>query len=716
MNKKDLQKMRTLLATPAMMRMVAEDAPHIEKSYGRSTAIYKRNIYMRCLIAGDILKVAFYLAEHMRSGGRNPIFELFISRKDRSFITYDCQQKKWRTARLNLLDCPGYYSYAHEKWASKTDTKAIQAYLGSTQDAFRSLLAFQDQIRHEELKRRHRKETDPWDADLEQTPKLPKDWQHWVSKVGIPTNYIYYHYVRKGAKQGYCTYCEKEVPIRQPRHNTDGRCPCCRRPITFKSVGKAGTVMTDRFHMYLLQRCRDGFICREFCGYRKYPKGAYQAPECSSWEIRRVIYGVDGRNPRAYYMGLYRQCETRWIATAPCSASWNGPSGGRVYGKTLPTLARSELRRTGLIEMLSFYQMTDPEKYLAVLEKVPQLEQIVKAGLFRLANECLEGYHNLHGSINPDAGGSLAKILGINAQELGRLRQNNGGRAFLRWLQVERASNKELPDEAITWFCSEKITVDDLKFISGKMNVVQIYNYMRRQMSESGMRSKEMLTTWSDYLSMAKRIGMDTGDAIVFRVRKLRQRHDELVALFQSKDLALQAGEILEKYPHLDEICRLLKDKYEYADEEYTVLAPTCVEDIIAEGRNLSHCVANIDRYWDRIERHESYVLFLRRTSAAEKPYYTLEIEPGGTVRQKRTLYDRQEADIEQATRFLAKWQMVISERMNEADRELARKSKLLRIEQFEQLRRDKITIHTGTLRDSLLVDVLMADLMEVAA
>jgi DNA-binding transcriptional regulator PaaX len=235
-------------------------------------------------------------------------------------------------------------------------------------------------------------------------------------------------------------------------------------------------------------------------------------------------------------------------------------------------------------------------------------------------------------------------------------------------------------------------------------------------MSESGMKSKEMLTTWSDYLSMAKRIGMDTGDAIVFRVRKLRQRHDELVALFQSKDLALQAGELLEKYPHLDEICRSLKDKYEYADEEYTVLAPTCVEDIIAEGRNLSHCVANIERYWDRIERHESYVLFLRRTSAAEKPYYTLEIEPGGTVRQKRTLYDRQEADIEQATRFLAKWQMVISERMNEADRELAKKSKVLRNQQFEQLRRDKITIHTGTLRDSLLVDVLMADLMEVAA
>lgn len=716
MNKKELQTMRTLLATPTMMRIAAADTPHIEKRWGQSITIYKQNIYMRCLIAGGILKVAFYLAEHMRSGGRNPVYELFISRKEKRFITFDCRQQKWRTARLNLLNWPGYSYYSREKWASKADTKAIQAYLGSTQGTYDSLLAYQNQIRHEELKKRHRKETDPWDADLEQTPKLPKDWQRWVSKVGIPENYIYYHYEKKGAKKGYCTFCEQEVPIRQPRHNAAGRCPCCRRPITVKSVGKAGTVVTDRYHMYLLQRCKDGFICREFQGYRKYPKGEYQTPECASWEIRRVIYEVDGCNPRAYYKGLYRQCETRWIATAPCSATWNGSSEGSVYGKTLPSLARSELRKTGLIEMLSFSKGTDPEKYLAVLEKVPQLEQIVKAGLFRMANECIGSYYNFRDAIKPEAGSSLTKMLGIDSQELGRLRQNNGGIAFLRWLQFEKASNKELPDEAIAWFCKEKITTDGLKFISGTMSMVQVYNYMRRQISDSGMSSKEMLTTWSDYLSMAKRLGMDTRDAIVFRVRKLRQRHDELVTLFQSKDLAMQAGEILEKYPHLDEICRSLKEKYEYADEEYTVLAPTCVEDIIAEGRQLSHCVADSERYWDRIERHEAYVLFLRRTSAVEKPYYTLEIEPGGTVRQKRTLYDRQEADIEQATKFLAKWQTAISERLSDADKELAKTSKVLRNQQFEQLRNDQVIIHTGTLRGALLVDVLMADLMEVAA
>ena len=63
----------------------------------------------------------------------------------------------------------------------------------------------------------------------------------------------------------------------------------------------------------------------------------------------------------------------------------------------------------------------------------------------------------------------------------------------------------------------------------------------------------------------------------------------------------------------------------------------------------LHHCVGNDgagERYYDRMERRESFIMFLRRTEEPNDPYYTLEIEPDGTVRQKRTLFDRQYEDI----------------------------------------------------------------------
>ena len=153
--------------------------------------------------------------------------------------------------------------------------------------------------------------------------------------------------------------------------------------------------------------------------------------------------------------------------------------------------------------------------------------------------------------------------------------------------------------------------------------------------------------------------------------------------------------------------------KRTYADADYMVMVPSGILDIITEGRALHHCAGSSDRYWDRIERRESFVMFLRKTADPFHAYYTLEVEPDGTVRQKRTEYDRQKKDIEQATEFLQKWQRVITARLTESDKALAAESRILREKEFIQLKKDRVIIHTGHLAGKLLVDVLMADLME---
>ena len=91
-------------------------------------------------------------------------------------------------------------------------------------------------------------------------------------------------------------------------------------------------------------------------------------------------------------------------------------------------------------------------------------------------------------------------------------------------------------------------------------------------------------------------------------------------------------------------------------------------------------------------------------------------MEPNGTIRQKRTYFDRQNDDLKDAEKFLKEWQKVVSERLTENDREKAEKSKVLRLQEFEQLRQDDIRIHTGDLAGQRLVDVLVSDLMETAA
>lgn len=69
--------------------------------------------------------------------------------------------------------------------------------------------------------------------------------------------------------------------------------------------------------------------------------------------------------------------------------------------------------------------------------------------------------------------------------------------------------------------------------------------------------------------------------------------------------------------------------------------------------------------------------------------------------------------DIEQATEFLIKWQKVIAARLTGRDLKLAERSRELRKEEFIQMRKDRVIIHTGHLAGRLLADVLLADLME---
>ena len=57
-----------------------------------------------------------------------------------------------------------------------------------------------------------------------------------------------------------------------------------------------------------------------------------------------------------------------------------------------------------------------------------------------------------------------------------------------------------------------------------------------------------------------------------------------------------------------------------------------------------------------------------------------------------------------------------MSKRLTETDRTLAKQSVVLRNQEFAQLRKDNVIIHTGALAGKKLVDVLVKDLMETAA
>ena len=168
MIKRDLLKLRPLKATPKMMRMAADDIPKKETyscngyTYTRETV--QHDLFLRCAVQAGILKVSLFIPNIMRLGSIKPAFDVFIDRAAKKFLTFDYDKSRWLTGKLDRIDWETFYYSSADQWISKADAKKVQEYLGSKEGSYWAILDYQRGIRAEELKRRHKRQTDPWDA------------------------------------------------------------------------------------------------------------------------------------------------------------------------------------------------------------------------------------------------------------------------------------------------------------------------------------------------------------------------------------------------------------------------------------------------------------------------------------------------------------------------------------------------------------------------
>lgn len=208
---------------------------------------------------------------------------------------------------------------------------------------------------------------------------------------------------------------------------------------------------------------------------------------------------------------------------------------------------------------------------------------------------------------------------------------------------------------------------------------------------------------------------MDTKNELLLKPKDITIAHNELVARLSMKESKKEIRDKEKKFKTAQSIMAAgdLK-KYEYEGEKYCIIAPEGIEDIYKEGLALKHCIHTCDIYFQRIDIKETYLLFLRRKESRDTPWYTLEIEPGGNIRQKKSVLNEAYSDLEDAMPFLKEWQQWVKKNLSKEDKELAKKSDKARRDGYAKLRADKKIIWHGRLQGTLLVDALEDDFMEV--
>lgn len=675
-------------------------------------------------LVNDILVLNFF---------RDKILETryCMNTQTHEYECYNPEENVWLQEKASVIasghDRWGcYISEVDKKWIwepkeaheiIELNLKPLTRYGGTLQD----IENLEYNYTYEKRERKEERRRERIEQLMRSIPQEPEDFEEKILEAAAKEHYGFY--VAK-KKEYVCSCCGT---ANRKDENTVGTLTCrgCGNEIILKKRTKKVTKKTGAV---LMQPVNDKkSVCRYYDAVIIWQPGK-ESIETS--EAMRVMPLKDGATISDH--GIRRSCEIyynqycRISIYGACTDEFDkGNPGNRrsVSGYLYPSGISEALDNTLYEPWIRIFEQmaaagaeANYNKLMWIWpgEEISQMtEYLLKGRYWKLLKESSEhiGGSRYYGPLLPE-GKDIREVFGIDdMQKIHRIREQDGGEAMLVWMQWADQTGEKLSKETLKWLIDSNI---DPQNISGiPVSVEKIRHYLIRQQAESypNLKMKAVLEQWIDYLAGCVKMKKDMTDDLVTRPRELKRRHDEIMEeirkqqiiedIRRNKELAEQRErELKEKFPDAEKNLREVKGIYEYQNETYKVIVPEKLTDIMLEGQALHHCAGATDRYYDRIQSRETYIFFLRRASEPDTPYYTLEVEPGGTIRQHRTYLD-EETGIEQIRGFLREWQKIIKQRLTQQEKELAKISKVKREENLEELKRKNNTrVLQGLLED----------------
>ncbi len=128
-----------------------------------------------------------------------------------------------------------------------------------------------------------------------------------------------------------------------------------------------------------------------------------------------------------------------------------------------------------------------------------------------------------------------------------------------------------------------------------------------------------MVSEYRAYLELCAKLDSAAKSKSVLFPKNLKKAHDRA-----AKQLKLQKDELARR--NFEEAYRRITGRLDFTQDGLKIVYPKSLKALAEEGSALQHCVGG---YGDRIANRECIVLFLRRCSDPEKPFYTIEVRDG---------------------------------------------------------------------------------------
>lgn len=295
----------------------------------------------------------------------------------------------------------------------------------------------------------------------------------------------------------------------------------------------------------------------------------------------------------------------------------------------------------------------DGVMYLSKLRKYPIIETLAKIGLKRL----VDGVYREIIRVN-NTKTKIWQRMCLSKPNYDLLFAFETTSDNCRTLQQLNELDKRVDFDAFKAYCDRKFIVDlhsvEKVMEANNLNFKQVTDYLLDVQENQGFIAGQAIDTWRDYLSMFE-------EYYGYRPKKKEDKYPD--SLKKAHDL-LSMYILRQKENSEDQSFSSMNEKWKklnYADEKFCISMPLSSADLNLESKELGHCVHSYSSY---IRNEHCVILFLRRVSEPDKPFFTMEFDCHDRLVQIRGKANREITDIndkhkelrEDMISFLRKW------------------------------------------------------------
>lgn len=455
----------------------------------------------------------------------------------------------------------------------------------------------------------------------ELTSHFSEEVSNEIKKYAIEEAFKFSRYIftykEKKQQFGYCTYCETAFETDRLRHCEKTFCPNCNSKATVQSSGMGRKYMIDNvYFVYYEKSVKDPniIVARGIQAQRDY---RYNYRDIKTKYFLKAMYVFEANKggtmlEQSYYNNSYYERSSVFSIAGPleqrgCRTCYSRES---IEAATQNTPFQYSTWQS--------YDFEDMTKFFALYAKYSCIEYLTKEGFKELALDKLIG-RNTYSAVSWKST-SIFKILKLNKADLKELKgcKHKDNSLFLRLYQISKKDKSNLTSKEI-----EEIMGDcacyfkELQSIHKYVTLRKIINYTKQQLKKCPKQfyqKSDVLIAWRDYISDCKALEMSLKDEQTLFPKDLYVAHQNTTIQVKVKTNEQFNLKIKKRANALE--------AYKFQHNELIIRPAESSNELIKEGELLHHCVGG---YAKKYADGETNIMFIRKISEPDKPYYTLE-------------------------------------------------------------------------------------------